>query len=51
MLAHGFPAALLLELVRNGYASATATRIMAGPRTLEVTQFCITELGRKAAGR
>ena len=48
MLAHGFPAALLVELVRDGYTTATADRMMAGARTVEVTRFCITELGRKA---
>ena len=48
MLAHGFPAALLVELVRDGYTTATADRMMAGARTVEVARFCITELGRKA---
>lgn len=50
MLAHGFPAALLVDLVRSGYATANAAQMMAGARAVEVTRFSITELGRKAVG-
>jgi hypothetical protein len=51
MLAHGFPAALLVEMVRNGHATATPERMMAGNRAVEVTRVQITDTGRKALGR
>ena len=48
MLSLGFPAALLVELVRDGLATATLKRMMAGDRAIDVTQVQITRAGRKA---
>jgi hypothetical protein len=50
-LMHGFPAALLVEMVRDGLAPATPERMMAGNRAVEVTRVQITDAGRKALGR
>jgi hypothetical protein len=36
MLAHGFTVEQLVELVRTGLASATAERVVAGSRKIEV---------------
>jgi hypothetical protein len=51
MLAHGFPASLLIEMVRDGLATAAPERMMAGNRALEVTRLQITDAGWKALGR
>ena len=51
LLAHGFKLALLVELVRDGLASATSDRVRAGTRMLDVTRVRITEAGRKALPR
>jgi hypothetical protein len=48
ILAHGFPAVLLDELVGSGLATATPERLMAGARALDVTLMQITDAGRKA---
>jgi hypothetical protein len=48
MLAHGFTVEQLVELVRAGLASASAERMVAGGRTMEVGRFRITEAGRWA---
>jgi hypothetical protein len=47
MLAHGFTIPLV-ELVRAGLATATAERVVAGGRTIEVARMRITEAGRQA---
>jgi hypothetical protein len=48
MLAHGFTIADMVELVRAGLASATAKRVVAGSRTMEVVTVRITDAGRRA---
>jgi hypothetical protein len=48
MLAHGFTIPQMVELVRAGLASATAERVVAGGRTIEVARVRITEAGRRA---
>jgi hypothetical protein len=48
MVAHGFPAPLLAELVTDGLATAHADRIVAGGRTLNVARVKITAAGRLA---
>jgi hypothetical protein len=48
MLANGFTAELLVELVTAGLASAQAERVVAGGRTVEVARVRITEAGRQA---
>jgi hypothetical protein len=48
MLAHGFTVAQMVELVRTGLATATAERVVAGSRKLEVARVRITDAGRKA---
>ena len=48
MLAHGFTVYQLAELVRAGLATATAERVMAGARSIEVARLRITEAGRRA---
>jgi hypothetical protein len=48
MLAHGFTIPEMVELVRAGLATATAERVVAGRRTIEVARVRITEAGRRA---
>jgi len=48
MRAHGFTVAQMVELVRAGLATATAERVVAGSRTIEVARVRITEAGRRA---
>ena len=50
MQAHGFPAALMVELVREGLATATVERMMAGREPMDVTRVQITEAGWQALG-
>jgi hypothetical protein len=47
MLAHGFTIAQMVELVRDGLATATAERVVAGRDTAEVARVRITEKGRR----
>ena len=47
MLAHGFTVELLVELIRAGLATATAERLAAGERAMEVARVRITEAGRQ----
>jgi hypothetical protein len=47
MLAHGFTVAQMVELVREGFATATAERVVAGGRTIEVARMRVTEAGRR----
>jgi len=44
----GFTIEQMVELVRAGLATATAERVVAGRRTIEVTRVRITEAGRRA---
>jgi hypothetical protein len=48
MLAHGFTIPQTVELVRAGLASATAERVVAGNRTIELARVRITDAGRRA---
>jgi hypothetical protein len=48
MMAHGFPVELMVDLIHAGFAIATAERVAAGPRTVEVVRVRITEAGRQA---
>jgi hypothetical protein len=48
MLAHGFTIPQMVELVRAGVATATAERVRAGNKTMEVARVRITETGRRA---
>jgi hypothetical protein len=48
MLAHGFSIDMMVELVQAGLATATAERVVAGSRTIEVARVRITEAGRQA---
>jgi hypothetical protein len=50
MLAHGFTIEQMVDLVRAGLATATAERVVAGRRTIEVARVRITEEGRQAVG-
>jgi hypothetical protein len=48
MLAHGFTAELLVDLVRDGLATAAPGIVYAGNRPIEVTRLTITDAGRRA---
>jgi hypothetical protein len=48
MLAHGFTIAQVIELVQAGLATATAERVVAGSKMIEVARVRITEAGRRA---
>jgi hypothetical protein len=48
MIAHGFTIEDLVELVRAGLATATAGRVVAGRRTVEIATVRITDAGRRA---
>jgi hypothetical protein len=48
LLANGFTVELLVELVRDGLASATPERVVSGRETIEVARVRITEAGRRA---
>jgi len=48
MLAQGFTVEQMVELVRAGLASATAERVVAGGRAIQITRVRITEAGRQA---
>jgi hypothetical protein len=47
MAAHGVPAPLLAELVRDGLAATHDERVMAGGRLLQVARVKITDAGRR----
>jgi hypothetical protein len=48
MLAHGFSAGLLNDLLRAGLATAHVDRMMTGKRPMEVARLKITDAGRQA---
>ena len=48
MLAHGFALDLLVEMVRDGLATAHVERMVAGKRKIEVVRVRITDVGRRA---
>jgi hypothetical protein len=47
-LAHGFTIPQMVELIRAGLASASAERLVAGGRTIEIARVRITDAGRRA---
>jgi hypothetical protein len=51
MLAHGFLTDLLVELINAKLATATAERMVAGLRKLEVATVRITDAGRRMLER
>ena len=50
MLAHGFLIEMMVEIVNAGLAKATAERVVAGSRKMEVARVRITDAGRRALG-
>jgi hypothetical protein len=48
MRAHGFTVEQMVKLVRDRLATATAERVVAGGRAMEVARVRITEAGRRA---
>jgi hypothetical protein len=48
MLAHGFSVMQMVDLVRQGPATAYSQRVIVGRRTIEVARKKITEVGRQA---
>jgi hypothetical protein len=51
MLAHGFTIERMVEIISAGLATATAERVIAGGRSVEVTRIGITEAGRQALAK
>jgi hypothetical protein len=51
MIAHGFTVPQMVALVRAGLATATAERMVAGSRKIEVATVRITEAGRQMLER
>jgi hypothetical protein len=50
MLAHGFGIPVMVELVRAGLATASAERVVAGRKLMEVARVRIIEAGRRVLG-
>jgi hypothetical protein len=48
MLAHGFELELLVDLIRDGLATARNERVIAGRRAIEVARVRIIVAGRRA---
>jgi hypothetical protein len=48
MLAHGYSIDMMVGLVNAGLATATAERMVAGGKTIEVARVRITDAGLKA---
>lgn len=48
VLVHGFERRVLAELVKAGLAAAGREVVMAGGKSVEVVQVCITAAGRRA---
>jgi hypothetical protein len=48
MLAHGCSIDMMVELVNAGLATATAERMVAGSKIMELAGVRITEAGRQA---
>jgi len=51
MLAHGFSIDMMVGLVNAKFATATAERMVAGGKTIEVARVRITAAGRAALNR
>ena len=50
MRAHGFTMRQLVDLVREGLATAHSQRVVLGRRVIEVARIQITEAGRRVLG-
>jgi hypothetical protein len=50
LLALGLSREVLVDLIDDGFATATAQRVHAGGRDIEVTRLRITDAGRRAIG-
>ena len=50
MRAHGFTIEQMVELVRAGLTTATAERMVAGNKTIEIATVWITAAGRQIIG-
>jgi hypothetical protein len=48
LIAHGFTAEQMVELVRIGHATAQTERVIAGGRAIEIARIKVTEPGRRA---
>jgi DNA-binding protein len=46
--AHGFSVSQMVEIINAGLATATAERVVAGKREMEIARVRITAAGRKA---
>ena len=51
LLAHGFSVPQMVEIIRAGLATATAERVVAGSRKIEVARVRITDAGRRVLER
>jgi hypothetical protein len=49
LIAHGF-SIKMVEIINAGLATATAERVIAGSKTMEIARVRITEEGRGALG-
>jgi hypothetical protein len=47
MVAHGFAANMLADLIRDGLATAGTERVVAGGRSIEVARVRVTDTGRR----
>jgi hypothetical protein len=50
MRAHGFTTRQMVDLVRDGLATAHSQRVVLGRRVIEVARVRITESGRRVLG-
>jgi hypothetical protein len=48
MIAHGISIEMMVEMINAGLATATAERVVAGSRKIEVATVKITDAGRRA---
>jgi hypothetical protein len=48
LLAHGFTIEQMVELIRDGLATAKTERMVAGGRPMEVSRVRITDAGRRS---
>jgi hypothetical protein len=48
MIAHGFTVPQLVDLVRDGLATAHSQRVIVATRTVEIARVKITDAGRQA---
>jgi hypothetical protein len=48
MIAHGITTEMMVEMIADGLATASAERVVAGGKTVEIARVKITEAGRLA---